>query len=53
MQRISIEQARGLYLAAGGGHDFDHVLRVLALAERIAAAEGRGRGSRAHRGPAA
>lgn len=32
--------ARRLYEAAGGGHDFDHVLRVTALAERIAAAEG-------------
>ncbi len=31
--------ARALY-ASGGGHDFDHVLRVTALAERIAQAEG-------------
>lgn len=37
---ITTEQARGLYEAGGGGHDFDHVLRVTALAERIAAAEG-------------
>jgi uncharacterized protein len=36
---ISIEAARELY-QGGGGHDFDHVLRVLALAERIATAEG-------------
>jgi len=37
---ITIDDARRLYEAGGGGHDFDHVLRVLALAERIAAAEG-------------
>ncbi len=37
---ITIEQARLLYESGGGGHDFDHVLRVTALAERIAAAEG-------------
>ena len=37
---ITIEQARGLYEKGGGGHDFDHVLRVTALAERIARAEG-------------
>jgi uncharacterized protein len=37
---LSIDDARRLYVAGGGGHDFDHVLRVLALAERIAAAEG-------------
>lgn len=37
---LSIETARTLYEAGGGGHDFDHVLRVLALAERIAQAEG-------------
>ena len=37
---VPIEHARRLYDAAGGGHDFDHVRRVLALAERIAAAEG-------------
>jgi uncharacterized protein len=37
---LTIEAARRLYEAGGGGHDFDHVLRVLALAERIAAAEG-------------
>ncbi len=37
---ISADFARALYEAGGGGHDFDHVLRVTALAERIAAAEG-------------
>ncbi len=37
---ITIEAARTLYDAGGGGHDFDHVLRVLATAERIAQAEG-------------
>lgn len=37
---LSIEDVRRLYAASGGGHDFDHVLRVLALAERIAASEG-------------
>lgn len=37
---ITIEQARALYANSGGGHDFDHVLRVTTLAERIAAAEG-------------
>ncbi|MBC8447544.1 MAG: HD domain-containing protein [Chloroflexi bacterium] len=37
---ITIEQARQLYAADDTAHDFDHVLRVLALAERIAEAEG-------------
>lgn len=37
---ITVEQARTLYASSGGGHDFDHVLRVTALAERIAAVEG-------------
>lgn len=37
---ISVEAVRRLYEQAGGGHDFSHVLRVTALAERIAAAEG-------------
>ncbi len=40
MQRISIDEARSLYCSADSAHDFDHVLRVLALAERIARAEG-------------
>lgn len=37
---LTIEDARSLYESGGGGHDFDHVLRVLALALHIAAAEG-------------
>ena len=37
---ISIEEARLHYQGAESGHGFDHVLRVLALAERIAQAEG-------------
>jgi uncharacterized protein len=37
---ITIDDARRLYAGAESAHDFDHVLRVLALAERIARAEG-------------
>jgi uncharacterized protein len=37
---ITIEQARAYYQGADAVHDFDHVLRVLALAERLARAEG-------------
>ena len=37
---INVEQARRLYQGAEAVHDFDHVLRVLALAERLARAEG-------------
>lgn len=37
---ITIEQARSLYDNADSAHAFDHVLRVLALAEHIAAEEG-------------
>ncbi len=37
---ISIDQARTLYDGTDAAHAFDHVLRVLALAERIACAEG-------------
>ncbi|MBI4790420.1 MAG: HD domain-containing protein [Chloroflexi bacterium] len=37
---ISVEEAREYYHGAESGHDFDHVLRVLALAERLARAEG-------------
>ncbi len=37
---IEIDQAREYYAAAGGAHDFDHVLRVLRLAERVGSAEG-------------
>jgi len=37
---ISIDEARRYYHGAESAHDFDHVLRVLALAERLAHAEG-------------
>lgn len=37
---ISIEEARTYYAGADSGHDFDHILRVLAMAEKIALAEG-------------
>lgn len=37
---ITIDAARALYTDGGSSHDFDHVLRVTALAERIARAEG-------------
>ncbi len=37
---ITVGQARHFYDGADAAHDFDHVLRVLALAERIAQAEG-------------
>ena len=37
---ISIDQARQHYHGADAAHDFDHVLRVLALVERIGPAEG-------------
>jgi uncharacterized protein len=37
---ITVESARTLYTDGGSSHDFDHVLRVTALAERIAIAEG-------------
>ena len=37
---ISIEAARGFYQGADAAHDFDHVLRVLRLVERIGEAEG-------------
>jgi len=36
----TLEQARQYYLAADPVHDFAHILRVLALAERIGQAEG-------------
>jgi uncharacterized protein len=35
-----MEAARQLYERSGSGHDFDHVLRVVALAQEIALAEG-------------
>jgi uncharacterized protein len=37
---ISIEEVRPYYEGADAIHDFDHVLRVLVLAERLALAEG-------------
>jgi uncharacterized protein len=37
---VSLNAARQWYERSGSGHDFDHVLRVLALAQQIAAAEG-------------
>ena len=37
---ISIAEAERYYAGADAVHDFDHVLRVLALAERIGSAEG-------------
>jgi uncharacterized protein len=37
---ISVAEARRLYDGEDAVHDFDHVLRVLQLAERIAKAEG-------------
>ncbi|WP_298981421.1 HD domain-containing protein [Caldilinea sp.] len=37
---LSIEDARLLYEAGDAAHDFDHVLRVARLAEKIALAEG-------------
>lgn len=37
---ISVEQARAYYPADDPAHDFDHVLRVLAMARRLATAEG-------------
>jgi uncharacterized protein len=37
---LSVDAARQLYERAGSGHDFDHVLRVLLVARRIAQAEG-------------
>jgi len=40
LKPISIEEARQYYHEADSAHDFDHILRVLALAERIGAAEG-------------
>ena len=37
---ITVEQARRQYEGADAIHDFDHVLRVLTLAERLGKAEG-------------
>lgn len=36
---VTVEEARRLYADADSVHDFDHILRVLALAERIARVE--------------
>jgi uncharacterized protein len=40
MSMLTVDEAREYYRGAESGHDFDHVLRVLALAERLARAEG-------------
>ena len=37
---LSTEAARALYIGGDAAHDFDHVLRVSRLADRIAEAEG-------------
>ncbi len=37
---ISVDEVRPLYAGTDAVHDFDHVLRVLNLAERIGSAEG-------------
>jgi uncharacterized protein len=37
---ISIDEARIFYDDADSAHDFDHILRVLAMAEKLARAEG-------------
>jgi len=37
---ITVEEARSYYSGEDAAHDFDHVLRVLRLAERIGTAEG-------------
>lgn len=37
---ITIDEARRYYQGHESSHDFDHILRVVALAKRIALAEG-------------
>ncbi len=37
---VTVEDVRSLYGEADSVHDFDHILRVLAVAERIAVSEG-------------
>jgi len=37
---LTIEEARRYYIASDPVHDFDHILRVMALAERIGELEG-------------
>lgn len=39
MPMITIDEAKEYYSGAESAHDFDHVLRVLAMAERLARAE--------------
>jgi uncharacterized protein len=39
-QIMTQDEAQALYAAGDAAHDFDHVLRVAALAEKLAAAEG-------------
>ena len=38
--QLEIDEVRRLYGEADSVHDFDHILRVLTLAERIARVEG-------------
>ncbi len=40
MENVTIEEARGWYQDADPVHDFDHVMRVYCVAERISKAEG-------------
>lgn len=40
MSNLTINEAKAYYSGAESAHDFDHVLRVLAMAERLARAEG-------------
>jgi uncharacterized protein len=40
LELLTIDEVRCLYSDADSVHDFDHILRVLALAERIARVEG-------------
>lgn len=40
MTFITLDEAREFYRDAESGHDFDHILRVLAMAERLAEEEG-------------
>jgi uncharacterized protein len=37
---ISVEEAKSFYEGADSAHDFDHILRVVAMVEKIARAEG-------------
>lgn len=40
MESVTVEEAKGWYAEADPVHDFDHVLRVYRLAERLGKAEG-------------